>query len=219
MFHTSDLTRGPYSNMRAKLYKESFEFVRQQRMHCMMQGAWFMNALALSSNASRDTFRRPSRPWRFMRLVRFQTRRIAPSRLTWLLFAGSQPQVPPLRRQPSQIRDQEWLRGPHRAHRHLPHQRSRYRHFGALPSSWPRRPIRNHHEPGLAHNSLTAVFLLADGQRLVTGRSNCAGPIAVGRLGRRAEHAAARWRPCCVERDGDVRAVVDGNRLEDSIAQ
>lgn len=56
-------------NMRAKLYKESFEFVRQQRIHCLMQGAWFMNAMPLVSNASRDTIRKPSRPWRFMRLV------------------------------------------------------------------------------------------------------------------------------------------------------
>lgn len=59
----------PSSNMRAKLYKESFEFVRQQRIHCLMQGAWFMNAIPIASNASRDTFRKPSRPWRFMRLV------------------------------------------------------------------------------------------------------------------------------------------------------
>lgn len=59
-----------HRNMRAKLYKESFEFVRQQRIHCLMQGAWFSNAMPFASNASRDTIRKPSRPYRFMRLVR-----------------------------------------------------------------------------------------------------------------------------------------------------
>lgn len=54
-------------NLRAKLYKESFEFVRQQRIQCLLQGAWFVNALPPS--APRDNLRRPSRPWRFMRLV------------------------------------------------------------------------------------------------------------------------------------------------------
>jgi len=62
------MSKVPIRNMRAKLYKESFEFVRQQRVHCLMQGAWFMNAMPLASNASRDTIRKPSRPWRFMRL-------------------------------------------------------------------------------------------------------------------------------------------------------
>ncbi|KAI0684284.1 ELMO/CED-12 family-domain-containing protein [Cytidiella melzeri] len=62
------MSKVPVRNMRAKLYKESFEFVRQQRIHCLMQGAWFMNAMPLASNASRDTIRKPSRPWRFMRL-------------------------------------------------------------------------------------------------------------------------------------------------------
>jgi engulfment/cell motility protein 1 len=54
-------------NLRAKLYKESFEFVRQQRIQCLLQGAWFVNALPQSS--PREAARRPSRPWRFMRLV------------------------------------------------------------------------------------------------------------------------------------------------------
>ncbi|KAI0091646.1 ELMO/CED-12 family-domain-containing protein [Irpex rosettiformis] len=62
------MSKAPVRNMRAKLYKESFEFVRQQRIHCLMQGAWFMNAMPLANNASRDTIRRPSRMWRFMRL-------------------------------------------------------------------------------------------------------------------------------------------------------
>ncbi|KAL4250206.1 ELMO/CED-12 family-domain-containing protein [Abortiporus biennis] len=62
------MSKVPIRNLRAKLYKESLEFVRQQRIHCLMQGAWFMNALPISANTPRDTIRRPSRPWRFMRL-------------------------------------------------------------------------------------------------------------------------------------------------------
>ncbi|KAF8239268.1 hypothetical protein L208DRAFT_1238269 [Tricholoma matsutake] len=60
------LSKVPVRNLRAKLYKESFEFVRQQRIQCLLQGAWFVNALPPS--APRDNARRPSRPWRFMRL-------------------------------------------------------------------------------------------------------------------------------------------------------
>lgn len=56
-------------NLRAKLYKDSLEFVRQQRIHCLLQGAWFMNAIPVVTNISRDTMRKPTRPWRFMRLV------------------------------------------------------------------------------------------------------------------------------------------------------
>ncbi|KAJ1306927.1 hypothetical protein OPQ81_007910 [Rhizoctonia solani] len=44
------LNKPPVRNLRAKLYKESYAFVRQQRIQCLMQGAW------------------PQRPWRFMRL-------------------------------------------------------------------------------------------------------------------------------------------------------
>ncbi|KAI0343291.1 hypothetical protein BDW22DRAFT_1264593 [Trametopsis cervina] len=62
------MSKVPVRNMRAKLYKESFEFVRQQRIHCLMQGAWFMNGMSLAGNQSRDTIRKPSRPWRFLRL-------------------------------------------------------------------------------------------------------------------------------------------------------
>lgn len=58
------------SNLRAKLYKESFEFVRQQRIHCLLEGAWFMNGIALATTVPRDTLKRPTRPWRFLRLVR-----------------------------------------------------------------------------------------------------------------------------------------------------
>ncbi|PPQ63811.1 hypothetical protein CVT24_009806 [Panaeolus cyanescens] len=60
------LSKVPVRNLRAKLYKESYEFVRQQRIQCLLQGAWFVNALPQSS--PREAVRRPSRPWRFMRL-------------------------------------------------------------------------------------------------------------------------------------------------------
>ncbi|KAF5383550.1 hypothetical protein D9615_003536 [Tricholomella constricta] len=60
------LSKVPVRNLRAKLYKESYEFVRQQRIQCLLQGAWFVNALPQSS--PRDPPRRSNRPWRFMRL-------------------------------------------------------------------------------------------------------------------------------------------------------
>ncbi|KAG6866583.1 hypothetical protein C0991_002071 [Blastosporella zonata] len=60
------LSKVPVRNLRTKLYKESYEFVRQQRIQCLLQGAWFVNALPQSS--PREPVRRPGRPWRFMRL-------------------------------------------------------------------------------------------------------------------------------------------------------
>ncbi|XP_006461824.1 hypothetical protein AGABI2DRAFT_71274 [Agaricus bisporus var. bisporus H97] len=60
------LNKVPVRNLRAKLYKESYEFVRQQRIQCLLQGAWFV--IALPQNAPREVVRRPKRPWRFMRL-------------------------------------------------------------------------------------------------------------------------------------------------------
>jgi engulfment and cell motility protein 1 len=65
----------PYHrNLRAKLHKESYEFVRQQRIMCMMQGAWFANGIPIPTSdqgQGRDSvqLKRPSRPWRFYRLV------------------------------------------------------------------------------------------------------------------------------------------------------
>ncbi|KAI0794191.1 ELMO/CED-12 family-domain-containing protein [Fomes fomentarius] len=62
------MSKIPVRNLRAKLYKESFEFVRQQRIHCLLEGAWFMNGIALATTVPRDTLKRPTRPWRFLRL-------------------------------------------------------------------------------------------------------------------------------------------------------
>ncbi|KAF5387336.1 hypothetical protein D9757_005795 [Collybiopsis confluens] len=61
------LSKVPVRNLRAKIYKESYEFVRQQRIQCLLQGAWFVIAVPGDSPMSRDS-RRPNKPWRFMRL-------------------------------------------------------------------------------------------------------------------------------------------------------
>ncbi|GAB1518161.1 hypothetical protein RhiTH_001220 [Rhizoctonia solani] len=65
------LNKPPVRNLRAKLYKESYAFVRQQRIQCLMQGAWFVNGIPASSPSARESYSapiRPQRPWRFMRL-------------------------------------------------------------------------------------------------------------------------------------------------------
>ncbi|CAE6447089.1 unnamed protein product [Rhizoctonia solani] len=65
------LNKPPVRNLRAKLYKESYAFVRQQRIQCLMQGAWFVNGVPAGSPSSRESYSapiRPQRPWRFMRL-------------------------------------------------------------------------------------------------------------------------------------------------------
>jgi len=60
------LNKIPVRNLRAKLFKESYEFVKQQRIYCMMQGAWFLNGI--STLPGKDAARRPQRPWRYLRL-------------------------------------------------------------------------------------------------------------------------------------------------------
>jgi len=55
-------------NLRAKLFKESYEFVKQQRLHCLMQGSWFINGIPTSMTSTREPGKRPHRPWRFLRL-------------------------------------------------------------------------------------------------------------------------------------------------------
>ena len=60
-----------HRNLRAKLYKESYEFVRRQRIQCLLQGPWFVNGIPLSSpqQSTGAVLRKPNRPWRYMRLV------------------------------------------------------------------------------------------------------------------------------------------------------
>ncbi|KAG9313017.1 ELMO/CED-12 family-domain-containing protein [Chiua virens] len=59
------LNKVPVRNLKEKLMRESAEFVRQQRIHCLLQGAWFINGVA---PAQAGTLKRPNAPWRFMRL-------------------------------------------------------------------------------------------------------------------------------------------------------
>ena len=108
------LSKIPVRNLRAKLYKESKEFVRQQRIHCLLQGAWFLNAVPISAPAPR----RPARPWRFMRLVRtplFLPRTMFPVlKKMAARRIGQQPEAPALRRQPVQVPGAQRARGPAR---------------------------------------------------------------------------------------------------------
>ncbi|CAG8702662.1 15517_t:CDS:2, partial [Acaulospora colombiana] len=56
------LTKVPVRNLRAKLYKESYEFIRQQRIQCLIQGAWFVNGIPLSPTPGMAQ-KRQTRPW------------------------------------------------------------------------------------------------------------------------------------------------------------
>ncbi|KAH7890792.1 ELMO/CED-12 family-domain-containing protein [Phlebopus sp. FC_14] len=60
------LSKVPVRNLKEKITRESAEFVRQQRIQCLLQGAWFMNGVPIPQSGS---VRRPSGQWRFMRLV------------------------------------------------------------------------------------------------------------------------------------------------------
>ncbi|KAI6164641.1 ELMO/CED-12 family-domain-containing protein [Pisolithus thermaeus] len=59
------LSKVPVRNLKEKLMRESAEFVRQQRIHCLLQGAWFLNGVPTQHTGSA---RRPNGQWRFMRL-------------------------------------------------------------------------------------------------------------------------------------------------------
>ncbi|KAG8220969.1 ELMO/CED-12 family-domain-containing protein [Butyriboletus roseoflavus] len=59
------LSKVPVRNLKEKLMRESAEFVRQQRVQCLLQGAWFINGV---SPAHTGTLKRPNAPWRFIRL-------------------------------------------------------------------------------------------------------------------------------------------------------
>jgi len=58
------LSKAPVRKLRESLYNESFNFVRDQRFQCLMDGAWFVNAVPLVQ-AQKE---RPPRAWRFLRL-------------------------------------------------------------------------------------------------------------------------------------------------------
>ncbi|KAH7101549.1 ELMO/CED-12 family-domain-containing protein [Auriculariales sp. MPI-PUGE-AT-0066] len=62
------VAKPPVRNLREKLYKESYQFVKQQRIQCLVQGAWFINGIPVNTSVPREALKRPARPWRFMRL-------------------------------------------------------------------------------------------------------------------------------------------------------
>lgn len=70
-------------NLRSRMYRESYEFVRQQRIQCLLEGAWFRNplsnaAFSATSGVSRNAKSSlvfgtngtvmQAKPWRFYRL-------------------------------------------------------------------------------------------------------------------------------------------------------
>lgn len=58
-------------NLRGRLYRESYEFVRQQRIQCLLEGAWFRNPTTTKfGSAQRRTPAggQGSKQWRFYRL-------------------------------------------------------------------------------------------------------------------------------------------------------
>ncbi|KAG9050422.1 hypothetical protein FS837_005495 [Tulasnella sp. UAMH 9824] len=67
------LNKPPVRTLRAKLYKDSFEFIRSQRIQCLTQGAWFVNGIPApltGAGSSRESvsLKRHTRPWKFLRL-------------------------------------------------------------------------------------------------------------------------------------------------------
>ncbi|BGP49709.1 hypothetical protein JCM10450v2_005614 [Rhodotorula kratochvilovae] len=69
------LSKAPVRNLRGRLYLESYEFVRSQRISCLHEGAWLLASPAGSSTSSTaGSARRPSgqgkgSSWRFYRLA------------------------------------------------------------------------------------------------------------------------------------------------------
>ncbi|KAG2157784.1 ELMO/CED-12 family-domain-containing protein [Suillus bovinus] len=59
------LSKVPVRNLKEKITRESAEFVRQQRIQCLFQGAWFVNGIPTPANGPS---RRPNGHWRFIRL-------------------------------------------------------------------------------------------------------------------------------------------------------
>jgi engulfment/cell motility protein 1 len=66
------LARAPVRALREKLYNASAEFVRQQRLQCLLAGAWFARAAPRTppsaSGSGADAAARRAKPWRFLRL-------------------------------------------------------------------------------------------------------------------------------------------------------
>lgn len=70
------MSKVPVRNLRGRLYKESYEYVKQQRIKCLVIGAWFQTAAAgvvttpAGSLSNRNTLATTARAkrWRFYRL-------------------------------------------------------------------------------------------------------------------------------------------------------
>ncbi|KAJ3786872.1 ELMO/CED-12 family-domain-containing protein [Lentinula aff. detonsa] len=82
------LSKIPIRNLRIKIHKESYEFVRQQRIQCLLQGAWFVIALPGNAPQPRES-RRPSKPWRYILLRTHQD-----NSLKYLHFVDSAAKFP-----------------------------------------------------------------------------------------------------------------------------
>ncbi|GAA5998566.1 uncharacterized protein JCM10292_002788 [Rhodotorula paludigena] len=68
------LSKAPVRNLRGRLYLESYEFVRSQRISCLHEGAWFQASQPASSGGSTGRKGAQSRgaqssTWRFYRLA------------------------------------------------------------------------------------------------------------------------------------------------------
>lgn len=58
----------PISHLRGRLYLESYEFVRSQRISCLHEGAWFL-VPASQPTGKKDKHAQGQRTWRFYRLA------------------------------------------------------------------------------------------------------------------------------------------------------
>lgn len=54
--------------LRDRLYRENFEFVKEQRILCMQQGAWFVNARYKASGSDSSLKRSSPAKYKFCRL-------------------------------------------------------------------------------------------------------------------------------------------------------
>ena len=59
----------PHRNLRGRLYRESYEFVRSQRIACLHEGAWFRSPRAPIPTSSRKPATVAQKAWRFYRLA------------------------------------------------------------------------------------------------------------------------------------------------------
>ncbi|KAL8276486.1 hypothetical protein RQP46_011087 [Phenoliferia psychrophenolica] len=65
------LSKAPVRNLRGRLYRESYEFVRSQRISCLHEGAWFRSPTKAvpTNSSSRKPATATQKAWRFYRLA------------------------------------------------------------------------------------------------------------------------------------------------------